>query len=68
MGDMVMETDLLQLITTQGLAVGVTVYLIYWITNRFDKRLDELKEAIEKLNESVKTLIALLNKNNEEKE
>jgi len=66
MGVVVMETDLLQLITTQGLAVGVTIYLIYWITNRFDKRLDELKEAIEKLNESVKTLIALLNKNNEE--
>lgn len=62
MGVVLMEMDLIQLITTNGLAVAIAVYLVYWITNKLDKRIEKLTEAINKLTEAVNTLKILVDR------
>jgi len=57
-----MEMDLIQLITTNGLAVAIAVYLVYWITNKLDRRIEKLTEAINKLTEAVNTLKVIVDR------
>lgn len=65
MGDYVVEVDLIQLLTTNGLAVAIAIYLVWWITNRLDRKLDDLTNAIKELSNAINTLKILVSKNEE---
>ncbi|RLG74350.1 MAG: hypothetical protein DRO23_07000 [Thermoprotei archaeon] len=60
-----MEVDLIQLLTTNGLAVAIAIYLVWWITNRLDKKLDDLTNAIKELSNAINTLKILVSRNEE---
>ncbi|OYT59627.1 MAG: hypothetical protein B6U75_03455 [Desulfurococcales archaeon ex4484_217_1] len=60
-----MEIDWLQLISTQGVAVAIAIYLVYWITNKLDRRIEKLTEAINNLTEAVNTLKILVDRGRE---
>ncbi|OYT55257.1 MAG: hypothetical protein B6U76_06615 [Desulfurococcales archaeon ex4484_217_2] len=60
-----MEVDLIQLLTTNGLAVAIAIYLVWWITNRLDRKLDDLTNAIKELSNAINTLKILVSKNEE---
>ena len=60
-----MEVDLIQLLTTNGLAVAIATYLVWWITNRLDRKLDDLTNAIKELSNAINTLKILVSKNEE---
>jgi len=64
-GDYVVEVDLIQLLTTNGLAVAIAIYLVWWITNRLDRKLDDLTNAIKELSNAINTLKILVSKNEE---
>lgn len=65
MGDHVVEVDLIQLLTTNGLAVAIAIYLVWWITNRLDRKLDDLTNAIKELSNAINTLKILISRNGE---
>jgi len=64
-GDHVVEVDLIQLLTTNGLAVAIAIYLVWWITNRLDRKLDDLTNAIKELSNAINTLKILISRNGE---
>lgn len=37
-----METELMSFISNQGLAVGVSIFLIYWVTSEVSKSLEKI--------------------------
>jgi hypothetical protein len=51
-----MET-ILQWIQNYGVAVAISVYLVYWITTKLDKKLDMLIDSINRLNINIEKLI-----------
>lgn len=62
MGVMVVEVELIQLVSTYGLSIAIAVYLVWWITNKLTDKLDNLAEKIDKLNENILKLLDCINK------
>ena len=65
MGVILMEIDWLQLISTQGVAVVLAIYLVWWITDRLSKKLDNLTDAINNLTKAVNTLKVIVDRGRE---
>lgn len=38
--------DLLNWMAREGLAIGVATYLVYWMTQRLEKKLDKIVELL----------------------
>ncbi len=55
-----MSQDIVSLIANYGVAVAISVYLVYWITTKLNSKLDELTKQIEKLNMNIEKLNTLL--------
>jgi len=49
-------------ITNLGLAVALTIYLVYYITQKLSGKIDNLADKIDKLNSNIEKLIARLEK------
>ena len=52
-----MDTSFFELIANYGLALVISVYLVWWITSRLNGKIDRLANSLDKLNESINRLI-----------
>lgn len=43
------EVNVVQLVSTFGLSVGIAVYLVYWVTNKLSDKLDNLSNKMDKV-------------------
>lgn len=52
-----MYSSIFELIANYGLALVISVYLIWWVTSKLNGKIDRLVNSIDELNENIKHLI-----------
>ena len=45
--------NLFSLLATYGVPIILSVYLVYWITNKLNSKLDKLVNAVQELNNNI---------------
>lgn len=54
------DISVIQSIVNIGIASGIAVYLVFWITKSLNGKLNDLKNEISKLNTNIEKLIYIL--------
>lgn len=51
-----MSVNIFTWVSQYGVAVVIAVYLVYWITNKLNGKIEDLKNAVIELNKNVQSL------------
>jgi peptidoglycan hydrolase CwlO-like protein len=51
-----MSIDIFSWVSQYGVAIGIAVYLVYWVTTKLNSKLDTLVNAVNELSKNVQSL------------
>ena len=51
-----MSVDIFTWVSQYGVAIVIAVYLVYWITNKLNSKIEDLKNAVIELSKNVQSL------------
>lgn len=49
--------DIIQIISNIGIPGGIAVYLVWWITNKLNSKLDRLVNELSRLNSNLERMV-----------
>ncbi len=52
-----MDASFMEAVANYGLAIVIAGYLVWWVTNKLNSKLDRLTQSIENLNQTIQHLI-----------
>lgn len=53
--------DFVSLMINHGLGVAISIYLVYWVTNKMSKQIEQLKESIDRNTNALNELVKAIN-------
>jgi uncharacterized protein YoxC len=51
-----MSVDIFTWVSQYGVAIVISVYLVYWITTKLNSKIEDLKNAVTELSKNVQSL------------